>query len=228
MAAEGSEDVDVPMTISRAPQDSSSSSPQRIYFDGSNWEDLPRLVSLCYFEFLQSGKYEDNEPAKCARLSSYFTGAALDYASAQYGTTTDVFSDFEEFVARTKAHFAATEDNLITLKRSALETLSWTDPCSVFFAEFDRLTSSLGINSDVSKVALLKPKLPAYVRQAMASWGVDYTSYHMLRNKIVLVSLAHQTLPRSVARPKQASATKPKCGKCGKKGHTGANCRSKN
>ncbi|KAK1047122.1 hypothetical protein LTR74_017818 [Friedmanniomyces endolithicus] len=80
-------------------------------FDGSNWTDFARIVSLARFTFVQDEDYDDSEE-----------------------------------LLRARPLIGPRQSTLTAMVRSPDE-LSWNSETPVFFAEFDRLTRSLGITS---------------------------------------------------------------------------------
>jgi hypothetical protein len=193
-----------------------------IYFDGSNWEDLIRLEAIARFQFLQDSDYNDNAPGRCAYLSSRFRGDALDWVATRYSLEPSIFENFPLFVAGVKEAFGIQNTNLVALRRTDLENLKWDADAPTFFANFDRLTMQLGMVAHETRITLLGPKLPHSVRKKLAEQALNFANYDTMRERI-LTMWALDPDREPVAKPK-----KPRCGKCGKKGHVAAECKAKN
>jgi len=192
-------------------------------FDGSNWEDLDRLISLAKFEFLQVDEYDDNPVRRCAYLAQRFTGPALDWVSQLYASSPASFENFDAFIVAVKEAFGVEANNITALRRGALDALRWNANVPVFFAEFDRLTFSLGITGHATKIAMVQAKLPASLKSELARQALDFANYDTMRERLNTMWALDPT------RDKGATSTKKsRCGSCGKKGHLAADCKAKN
>lgn len=123
-----------------------------IRFNGSNWQDLTRLVTLCKLHFLQDSDYTNDENARCACLAACFEGPALDWVVERTGTNYALFASFQGFVTECRQAFGVADNNITAYVRRELDQLTWNDDVPVFFAEFDRLTSALQITSHETRV----------------------------------------------------------------------------
>ena len=196
----------------------------KIYFDGSNWEDLLRMLGLARFAFLQDEDYDDNNPRRCAYVASRFRGPALDWVTTRHSLEPSLFENFELFVDRTREAFGVEDTNLTALRRSELEKLKWDPDAPVFFANFDRLTLQLRITDHGTKIAMLNPKLPLGIREKMADQALNFANYETMRERI----LTMWALDPSRTAKSSTAHKRPRCGKCGRKGHTASECNSKN
>lgn len=192
-------------------------------FDGSNWEQLSRLVALSHLVFLQDGDYEEDEGARCAYLASHFTGAALDYIAAARVANPQLMNTFDGFVNNVRGHFAITDEALQICRRRELEELKWED-APVFFAEFDRLTALLGLNGHDTKIVLLTDKLPVKYRRLLAEQSLTFANYDTMRQRVLNMAL----LMAETAEATPTRHKKPRCGRCRKRGHTASECKAKN
>src|ERR1700759_5470734 len=116
-----------------------------VRFDGSNWEDLDRLVALAKFQFLQDDDYDDNSPRRCAYLAQRFTGPALDWVAQLHTSAPATFESYDRFVTAIREAFGCDTNNISALRRKPLDDLSWGANVPVFFAECDRLPFQLNI-----------------------------------------------------------------------------------
>lgn len=195
-----------------------------IRFNGSNWQDLTRLVTLCKLYFLQDSEYTDDHNARCALLAACFEGPALDWVVEKTGTNYAIFSTFEAFVTSTREAFGVADNNITAYVRRELDQLQWNDNVPVFFSEFDRLTSALNITSHETRVAMVMQKLPLRMKQLLAQQALSFANYDTMRERFNCMWAMDPTSGKTVTLGKQ----KPRCGSCGKKGHVASNCRTKN
>ena len=193
-------------------------------FNGSNWQDLNRMVALAKFAFAQDEDYDNNGARRCAYLAARFTGPALDWAAAVHAANNAVMQDLDRFVEATRQAFGFAENNITAYLRRELDDLSWQTEVPVFFAEFDRLTLGLGITSHETKVAMVEQKLPMQVKAMLASQALSFSNYDTMRERFNLMWAMDPTRSGAVTHPQR----KPRCGKCGKKGHKATDCTSKN
>jgi hypothetical protein len=193
-------------------------------FNGSNWEDLTRMIALAKFQFLQDDDYDDNQPRKCAYLAQRFTGPALDWVASTYSSQGASFESFDGFVTAVKETFGVDENNIVALRRKQLDDLTWTSEAPVFFSQFDQLTFQLGITNHGTKIAMVNTKLPAWLKEEFARQALSFENYETMRERINTMWALNPKAHTSLApKPK-----KTRCGSCGKKGHVASECRSKN
>src|ERR1700761_9510229 len=197
-----------------------------IYFDGSNWQDLQRLVTTSRMKFLQTSTidpdpYED-EPAKCAYLISHLQGAALDWAGSQFDANPATINHFSNFVQNLRNAFGVSDEGLAAQRRGQLEGLKWQSDLPVFFAEFDRLTALLGINDDASKIAMVRSKLPLNVQTLLAEQALNFAHYGTMRERLLTMWNLdpRRTTAVTSGAPSGSRGKRPRCGRCGRKGHT--------
>lgn len=202
-----------------------TSDESKVYFSGSNWEDLDRLIGLAKFQFLQDEDYDDNEPRKCAYLAQRFTGPALDWVTSTYASSAATFEQFEGFITACKQAFGVEATGIQALRREAFDNLRWTSDVPVFFAEFDRLTLQLGITDHGTRIVMVRNKLPQEIKVLLAQQALDFHNYDTMRER--LISMWALNPYRTPGVPTSTkSAPKSRCGSCGKKGHSARDCRS--
>lgn len=189
-------------------------------FNGSNWQALTRVVALARFQFLQDDDYDDNEARKCAYLASRFEGPALDWIAAASTANPNVMSDFDAMVTATREAFGIADNNITALLRRDLDQLQWSSDVPVFFAEFDRLTLGLGINSHETRVAMVESKLPTVMKTRLAEQALSFANYDTMRERFNCMWALDPSRGRATGTTK-----KPRCGSCGKKGHHASECR---
>lgn len=193
-------------------------------FDGSNWEDLDRIIALAKFQFLQDDDYDDNEPRRCAYLAQRFVGPALDYVATLHASEPAAFESFEGLVMGVKQSFGVEANNIGALRRKALDDLRWGGDVPVFFSNFDRLTIQLGITDHTTKIQMVYAKIPSSLKAKLAEQALDFANYETMRERLNTM----WALDPNRHGQEAAKATRPRCGRCGKKGHTAANCTAKN
>lgn len=204
-----------------------------VLFDGSNWQDLTRLVTRCRMKFLQTSALDAdpyvNDDAKCAHLVSHFRGPALDWAGQTYEANNASFADYSGFVEATRNAFGISDEGLEAQRRGQLEGLRWSTNLPTFFAEFDRLTSLLGLNQDSTRIAILRSKLPTTVQKLLSEQALNFHNYDTMRERLLTMWSLDPNRNTVVGQGSAAAHSKrPRCGRCGKKGHTASDCRSKN
>lgn len=194
----------------------------KYHFDGSNWEDLDRMIGLAKFQFLQDSEYDDDAPKRCAYLAGRFQGPALDWAVQLQSSNPAIFENFDGFIVAVKEAFGIEQNNIGALRRKALDELRWSDSTPVFFAEFDRLTFSLGITGHQTKIAMVQAKLPVSLKAELARQALDFANYDTMRERL------NTMWALDPHRSSGSAAKKPRCGSCGKRGHLAADCKAKN
>lgn len=192
-------------------------------FNGSDWQVLNRVVALAKFRFLQDDDYDDNEQRRCAYLAEQFEGPALDWVASATTANPAVMNSFDGFVRATREAFGIAENNITALLRRELDGLAWVNDVPVFFAEFDRLTLALGITSHETRIAMVEQKLPQNLKMRLAEQALSFANYDTMRERFNLMWAMDPTRAKKVTLGKK----KPRCGSCGKKGHTAADCTAK-
>lgn len=194
-------------------------------FNGSNWQELNRLVAQGRFHFLQDDDYRDDDQRKCAWLACRFEGPALDWVASRTNASTAVFANFNAFVTETRQAFGIHDNNIDALLRRELDQLTWQTEVPVFFAEFDRITLALNITSHETRVAMVEQKLPPHLKLLLAQQALSFSNYETMRERFNCMWALDPTRNKHVTGQKQK---KPRCGSCGKKGHVASDCRAKN
>lgn len=209
----------------------SNDNADQVTFDGSNWQDLSRLVTNSRMKFLQTDSLDDNPyegaPAQCAYLVAKFRGPALDWAGMEYDANNQVFNNFTNFVTSVRNAFGISDEGLSAQRRAELEGLKWdAADLPVFFAEFDRITRQLSLNDNATKIALVRSKLPLSVQKLLSEQALNFADYATMRER--LLTMWNLDPGRQTAVTTSTRKKKPRCGRCGKKGHTASDCRAKN
>lgn len=192
-----------------------------VKFNGSNWHELNRLVAQAKFQFLQDVNFEDEDARQCAYLAQRYEGAALDGAASTYASNTGSFANFDGFVTATRQAFGIAENNITALLRRDLDQLQWQADVPVFFAEFDRITFALGIDSHETRVAMVEQKLPLRMKILLAEQSLSFSNYDTMRERFNGMWAMDPTRGKSVTQGQKKS----KCSNCNKKGHTASDCR---
>jgi hypothetical protein len=192
-------------------------------FNGSNWQELNRLVAQGRFHFLQDEDYDENPQRKCAWLASRFEGPALDWVASRTNQNTALFAHYENFVTETRQAFGIHDNNIDALLRRQLDQLTWQTEVPVFFAEFDRITLALNITSHETRVAMVEQKLPHHLKVLLAEQALSFANYETMRERFNCMWALDPTRGKVTGQKK-----KPRCGSCGKKGHVASDCKAKN
>ena len=203
---------------------SSSSASDQLSFDGSNWEDLSRLVTQAKMVRLVDTDI-DTDAAQGAWLAQRLRGPAIDWFGAQYAVTPGMLNNFDAWVEDLRNQFGVSDDGLRARRRGQLEGLHWQADLPVFFAEFDRLTALLGVAGNAPRIAMLRGKLPEKVRTLLAEQALDFTDYGTMRERLLTMWALDPKKNTSMHSSSSKKKDKPRCGKCGKKGHTASDCR---
>lgn len=190
-------------------------------FNGSNWQALNRIIALAKFQFAQDDNFDDDDEKKCAYLAQRYDGPALDWVASVYSSTPGVMASFTQFVDATRQAFGIADNNITALLRRDLDQLQWHTEVPVFFAEFDRLTLALGITSHETRVAMVEQKLPPHIKQLFAEQALSFSNYDTMRER------CNMMWALDPKRGKMTATKRPRCGTCGKRGHTASDCRGK-
>ena len=188
-------------------------------FNGSNWPVLNQLTALARFHFLQDDSYDDEEAKRCAFLASRFEGPALDWAASLPEAS---MNDYAAFLTATRQAFGIADNNITALLRRDLDQLQWSTDVPVFFAEFDRLTLALGIDSHETRVAMVESKLPLSMKVRLAEQCLSFANYDTMRERFNGMWAMDPSRGRATGGGK-----KSRCGSCGKKGHQASECRGR-
>jgi len=195
-------------------------------FNGSNWHALNRLVALAKFQFIQDSDYDADEPKRCAYLAQKYEGPALDWVASVHASTHGAaFVSFDQFVTATRQAFGIADNNITALLRRDLDDLQWKDDVPTFFAEFDRITLALQITSHETRIAMVEAKLPMKLKVLLAEQSLSFSNYDTMRERFNGMWAMDPTRGKTVTLPR---TKKPRCGSCGKKGHTASECKKKN
>jgi hypothetical protein len=201
-------------------------------FDGSNWQDLIRLVSQARLKFILDSAKDESElesaDARCAYLAGHFTGPALDWVGAEYERNSAIFSNYDGFLVHVRNAFGISDEGLAAQRRNELEGLKWGADLPTFFAEFDRLTQLLQLTSHETRIALVRNKLPVHVQKLLAEQALNFANYDTMRERLLVMWSLDPA--RSIGAPGSSAPAKKRhrCGRCGKKGHAASDCRAKN
>jgi hypothetical protein len=203
-----------------------------LFFDGTNWPDLARLVVASELVFLQDDEYDDRPKRRCAYLASKLRGPAFDWFARQRILDETLMDDWESFVEKLNQAFGVDEGAINAGRRAELEALPWGDDPRIFFAEFDRLCGELSITLPSTKIMLAQQKMPMTLRLKLADQALDFTNYDTFRARMITMWMMRPPVALATSTPSggsnQLAGSKPKrprCGRCGRKGHTASDCR---
>jgi len=181
--------------------------------------------------FLQTSNLDpdpyENDEAKCAYLINQFRGPALDWAGNQFAHNNAVINHFDNFVESVRNAFGVTDQGLSAQRRAELEGLKWqSNHLPTFFAEFDRICHQLHLDGNDTKIALLRAKLPVHVQKLLAEQALNFADYATMRERLVTMWALDPNRNTAVRQENHTSNKRPRCGRCGKKGHTASDCRT--
>ena len=200
----------------------SNTSAPALSFDGSNWEDLTRLVTQSTLARLLESEI-NSDADQCAWLARHFSGPAIDWVGVAYTANPLIFENFGDFCERTRQQFGVSDEGLEARRRGQLEALKWSTDLPVFFAEFDRLTTLCSLHGDAVRIALLRNKLPVHTQKLLAEQALDFHNYDTMRERLLTMWALDPN--KSTAVHASPQTKRPRCGRCGKKGHTASDCR---
>lgn len=198
-------------------------SSEELKFHGSNWEDLNRIVALARFQFLQDDDYDESHVRRCAYVAQRFSGPALDWVASIHATQPRLFNDFDMFIMAVREAFGVADNNITALLRRDLDQLQWSPNVPTFFAHFDRLTLGLGIASHETKVAMVESKLPPHMKKLLAEQALSFHNYETMRERLNCMWALDPSRGKTIM---TNSTRKPRCGNCGRKGHSSTDCRN--
>lgn len=183
-------------------------------------------MRLCTLSKLHrfSGTEVDSDVTQATWVARHFVGPALDWLTLRMTVDNALFTNFDKFTEKAREQFGINDTLLLDHQKVQLEHLRWRADLPTFFAEFDRLTAACGMGSnDIVKITLLLSKMPGNLRTQLALQAFSPTKYTEYRAGL----LSRWALnPSGAAARNEANSSRPKCGKCKKKGHTAAECRS--
>jgi len=191
-----------------------------VKFNGSNWQALNRVIATSRFHFLIDDDC-DTATRQCAYLALQYEGPALDWVAQACATDPEVFKHFERFIDATREAFGIADNNIIALLRRDLDQLRWSSDVPVFFAEFDRLTHSLGITSHETRVAMVEGKLPVQMKIRLAEQALSFSNYDTMRERFNCMWALDPSRGQATA----SRGRKTSCANCGRKGHQAPECR---
>jgi len=165
-----------------------------------------------------------DDSRKASYLLSHFRGPALDWV-ARYMQTPAARSDsFAQLVGRVKDLYGYDPAQQMAMAQTRLGVMTQTGDLMEFLVEFDSTTAAAGVNSDTSKIAFLMPKLKHHYREQVLAGGDLIQTYSTVRNRLGNV----YSREGEAKKPADVQRKTKQCKVCGKKGHTGTQCRTKN
>lgn len=197
----------------------------KVLFDG-NPVDLERVLAHVQLQFMLNPTAYAAETEKSAYLASHFRGAALDWAARALTTTTNpnIFANYDGFVNTVKRAFFLDADHIAAQAQTELAALRQDGDMLEFLQRFDHLCDRAGCRSDVTKLTLLFPKLSKRYHDMLISGGAAFVHYSVARTCLVNIVDREEPMKRDA----DTRRRKARCKICGKRGHTGTQCTSKN
>lgn len=187
-------------------------------FDG-NADDLRKFFAILEVRHVVHHESVPNDQAKIADAAGHFTGAVLDWFGDKLveqptylGTTA-----WANFKAELERRFGMTAITVQVRAQAKLASMKQDGPLLDFLADFER-TAELAGSGDVTKCALLPPKVSPRIRKAIEESGQALTNWNTMRSFCINVSSRTDDVTET-GRKRRA-----RCGKCGKRGHTASQC----
>lgn len=199
-----------------------------ILFDG-NAVDLDRVLAHVHNAFVLNASQFSTDTEKCAFLSSFFRGAALDWYANECVAPEDQkkLSDYDGYVKSIRSAFGCTEQVYTSAAQTELQALRQAGEYADLrdlLVHFEFLCGRAGIHSDASRVTILQPKLNSYYGNAWTTAGFSASSYAGMKGWLLRV---YSRTPSNGAGD-EVKRSKARCKVCGKRGHTGSQCKAKN
>ena len=200
-----------------------------VVFDG-NPVDLDRVLGYVNTQqVLYPDAFGDNDAVKSCYLALHFRGDALDWHSALISSanTAGYLHDYEGYISQLKVQFGYSLELNVAGASTELMALRQTGDYKdlrEFLNHFRTLCQRTGIASDVSRLAILYPKLDPYYHGAIVTNGRCYTRFQDAANFLLGVYSHTPANGKDVS----VQRSKARCKVCGKRGHTGSQCKSKN
>jgi hypothetical protein len=152
----------------------------------------------------------------------------LDWVGQASQVSANFFDKYDAFIIDVRNAFGISDAGLEAQRRGELESLKWNSDLPVFFAEFDRLTQLLNLTGHEVKIALVRTKLPQHVQKLLAEQALNFANYETMRERLLVMWSLDPGRSIGGAGTSGTGKKRPRCGRCGKKGHTAPDCRSKN
>lgn len=201
----------------------SSDIAKDVIFDG-NVLDLDRVYAACALQFLLNSSSFATDSQKSAYLLSHFRGPALDWAARLIDKKPDALNAYASLCTSVRSHFGYDSVQVQAIAQTQLATLRQTGNLLDFLVQFDDTCARAGIGADPSKITLVLPKLTPFYRNAVVCNGDTISTYSTLRSQLVNVhSRASEVSPDN-----EKQRGKARCKKCGRRGHTGTQCKATN
>jgi hypothetical protein len=194
-----------------------------IIFDG-NVLDLDRVFASCALQFILYSSQFGDDSLKSAFLLAHFRGPALDWAARVLERKPEALQNYLSFSNVVKNQFGYDSVQVQAIAQTQLAALHQKGNLLDFLIEFEDTCSRAGIAADTSKITFLLPKLNSYYRNALVVGGEPLTNYSSLRSHLINV---HSRTTEVKATPED-QRSKARCKKCGKRGHTGTQCKAAN
>lgn len=195
-------------------------------------EELPAL----WFHVMIKGRLDsdlDDEETKTAYAASCFRGKALEWLARTQPTNATMLGDFNTFKALVDEVFGLTPDVVEAQAQARITHLKQNTTVAEFTAEFESLADQLAWPVSARHAFYYQGLKPAIKEMLIATNPGDYTSLKNDARRVeALAVIAHNTPPASLSTGggsggKHKKKARPKCSKCGRVGHTGAQCYAK-
>jgi len=206
---------------------SSSTSQSQVMFNG-NPSDLDQFLTIIRLEIQADTDDDMHDGHRAARLASRLTGPALDWFIASsliqpnLNSSYDVLSQSlrDNFGLSSAQYQAGVRLQLANVRQGSMDLLE-------FLSLLSTLATVSGLGQDPTLLAIAPGKLAPKYQTAIAMSGTIFSSWDRMRTFLINVYAQDPPSAPQLMEPR-SKTRKPKCGKCGKRGHTTDVCRTKN
>lgn len=196
-----------------------------VLFDG-NVLDLDRVIGYAAIQHLLYPGAFPSDDLKVAFLFAHFRGGALDWAAAQAlkDPRPAFMGSYSQTLTAVRNQFGYDGAQVQAIAATRINALRQSGDLLEFLTEFHNLTEQAGLRSDVTRLTLLIPKLRPEYHDALVRSGEILSSYTSTRT-MLLNMYSRAPVQKQGPEDRRGQA---RCKRCGKRGHTGTQCRSKN
>lgn len=184
--------------------------------------ELPGLLAHVALIFIMRPGAFPTDAAKNAFLASHFEGLALEWQVTNSAANPALLggTTYTDYVDHVQEVFGADDTQRQLAANHRFMTLRHTSgPVRDFLAEFDVVADQAKLGK-VTKVMVLPGKLKPEYRRAIETSGQLLMNWTVLRSFVINLGARME----SGDDPSKRSSSRPRCGKCRKRGHTATQC----
>lgn len=200
-----------------------------VLFDGGDPVELAK--HLTYVDVIAAANPQIfvSETQRVAFSVSGLRGVAIEWIGTTLAADTSLIGppgDWRKYKAILQDRWGQSGGNAQRQAQLRLAQLEFGKDLTVFqwLSEIEALAAAIGSTSDVSMLTIVMLKVPQWAREKIYGGGGNLNTWKLLRDRIIVLDSAGiLTKPGK----KGGGKKKPKCGNCGKKGHSAAECTAK-